>query len=379
MSVKLQSKTILQKFWKAFNSWRKKGMWFRVTVLLIVGISMNFERLFTTDHIPLINELVWIACRAIRYGSEPKVTSAHLRYLHAQKSRQLQKQLSIEYKAGHIKLTPSQQKLLKQNTLNSNYNQLFELAKNKNLIDQDTTLAQSKRAILDKACKLTADRYDHEYANIKNIIVNAAYSGFSLRSINQNISYFLYSLCMVLPFPLTTTIPWLIICSTMGYWGACGKRNSYWIYATTGTIIFTFLWILNAFQTKPEWFRWNRLPSVCVFFIIWTIIACIYGKRIHKLAALKNKAHELLILGLTLSAIILLTPKIFSIDSSSIYARYWSSPYSWYWSFPGNFLIFVKSPGFNYYLLLPGIILLLFALLYILQIYKWKKKNKQQT
>ena len=377
--MKLQSKTILQKFWKAFNSWRKKGMWFRVTVLLIVGISMNFERLFTTDHIPLINELVWIACRAIRYGSEPKVTSAHLRYLHAQKSRQLQKQLFIEYKAGHIKLTTSQQKLLKQNTLNSNYNQLFELAKNKKLIDQDTTLAQSKRAMLDKACKLTADRYDHEYANIKNIIINAAYSGFSVNSINQNISYFLYSLCMVLPFPLTTTIPWLIICSTMGYCGACGKRNSYWIYATTGTILFTFLWIITASQTKSGWFKWNhlRLPSVCVFFIIWTIIACIYGKRIHKLAALKNKIYELLILGLTLSAIILLTPKIFSIDSSSIYARYWSSPYSWYWSFPGNFLIFVKSPGFNYYLLLPGIILLLFALLYILQIYKWKKKDKQ--
>ena len=193
MSVKLQLKTVLQKSWKAFNTWRKKGMWFRVTVLLLIGISMNLERFFTTDHIPLINELVWIACRAIRYGSEPKVTSAHLRYLHVQNSRKLQKQLFIEYKTGHIKLSPAQQKLLTQSTLNSNYNQLFKLAKNKKLISQNITLGQSKRAMLDKACKLTADRYDHEYANIKKIIVNAVYSGFSLREHKtKNFLFILY-------------------------------------------------------------------------------------------------------------------------------------------------------------------------------------------
>ena len=65
-------------------------MWFRVTVLLIIGSAPLYERLYTTDHVPLINELVLIACKAIRYGSEPKVTSAHLRYMHVQKSRQLQ-------------------------------------------------------------------------------------------------------------------------------------------------------------------------------------------------------------------------------------------------------------------------------------------------
>ena len=95
MGLKSEFKPACKKIWKAFNSWRKRGMWFRVTLLVVVVLSTNLDRLYTTNHIPLIEELVWIACRRIRYNSEPKVTSAYRRYLHAQKSRQLQNKLKL--------------------------------------------------------------------------------------------------------------------------------------------------------------------------------------------------------------------------------------------------------------------------------------------
>jgi hypothetical protein len=364
MSVKSQLKVIASKSWKAFNTWRKKAMWFRVTVLALIFSAVASERLMTPDHVPLINEFVWIACRAIRYGSEPKVTSAHLRYLHVQNSRKLQQQLLAEYQDGHIKLNSSELKLLKQNTLNANYNQLFKLAQAKGLINQNITLSQSKRAILNKACKLTADRYDAEWEDVWKRTRKEYH--FKTSVIWMKLKILGDGLMAVLPFPLHITIPWFVLCLTAGYWGAYRKRQIYWICATLAVIIFTQLWIIEACHGKYGWiYKWNhgRIIGINIFFAIWALIGTINGKRLRKLAEKYKKTDIILISMLLLSSIILLIPSLF------FSPRY----FFYYWMFPGGYLVF-RNLHFAPYFAVIAALLMLSALFYIHQ--KFSRTNK---
>jgi hypothetical protein len=46
---------------QVFNQWRRRGIPFRVTVLLLIGVGPFIEYNMTDQHIPLINEMVWSA------------------------------------------------------------------------------------------------------------------------------------------------------------------------------------------------------------------------------------------------------------------------------------------------------------------------------
>jgi len=346
MGLKSEFKPVCKKIWKAFNSWRKRGMWFRVTVLLIIGFSMNLERLYTTNHVPLINELVLIACKAIRYRSEPKVISAHLRYLHVQKSRQLQNQLRAKVKDGSLRLNQNELKLLNENTLNANYNKLFVLAKRAIIIPSDVTLSQTKRAMLDKSCKLTAERFDPEWADVKKMVF--AQPPLSMKGLRQNLWWFCHSLLAVLPLPVIPALPWFILCFTLGFWGAQSKYLAKWILATTLAVAITLAWIYATNFGGTVWrfmiYYW-RMVGVSVFFSIWAIVASILGKRLYNYTSKHHKEMEVFIFLLLVVCILLLMPITF-------FKAYYTGWY--YWGLPGNCLFF-RNSNFAPYFVTVGI------------------------
>lgn len=364
MELKSKFKSACKKIWKAFNSWRKRGMWFRVTVLLIIGSVPLTERLITTNHVPLINEFVWTACRAIRYASEPRVTSAHLRYLHAQKSRQLQNELRAEYNAGHLKLNDNELKLLSQNTQNANYNKLFEIAKLKKMIPSNITLSQTKKAMLYKALKLTSGRFDAEWEDVKKRVLTEA--PFGMKGIRYKLWWLWHSFLTVLPLPIIPALPWFILCLTLGCWGAQSKNNGKWIFAMIISVVVTLLWILMANHGKYPWFfrmRPGDMIGKSIFWAVWAVIGSILGKRLYRWA-LKHKCNTITtIVLLVISSVLLLMPHTF-FEAHDFLLHYWMI-------LPGEYLLF-RSSGFASYFTAIGIAVLLYMLFFICKNYAKK-------
>ncbi len=316
MEQESKIKTACRKIWKAFNSWRKRGMWFRVTVLLVIGISVLSERLMTPDHVPLINELVWIACKAIRVGSEPKVVSAHLRYLHIQKSRQLQNQLREKVKSGTLQLRTDELKLLNQNTVDANYNELFALAKRAKLIPEGVTLSQSKRAMLDKACQLTAERFASEWEDIRQE-TRKEYP-FNPDVLLMKLEILMDGILMIFPLPFIPGLPWLFLCFTLGVWGASFNSKFKFSLFAAMSVAMTIVWLYFSAYLSGSW-NWGgwyvsylcSLLGIAVFFVMWALIASIMGRRLYKYVSRYSKEKHTLILSLFLSGIILTMPFTF--------------------------------------------------------------------
>ena len=366
MGLKSEFKPACKKIWKAFNSWRKRGMWFRLTILLVIGFSMNFERLCTTDHVPLINELVWIACRAIRYSSEPKVTSAYLRYFHAQKSRQLQNQLRKKVKDGSLRLNSNEIKLLNKNTLDANYNKLFELAKRNKLISENIILSQTKRAMLDKACRLTAERFDPEYADIKKMAL--AEAPFDIKELRYKLWRFGYGILMIFPLPLIPVLPWLILCFTLGVWGASLKSQAKFFLFSTLAVVMTFVWLYFSAYLGKDWEGWRAnylwsLLGISVFLAIWALVGSILGRRLYKYASKYSKETQFLIFSLLISGIIFLIPNTLFVR----HYRLWGFRLTW----TGSYLLF-KSSAFAPYFVTIGIGVLLYTLFFVHKTYAQK-------
>jgi hypothetical protein len=350
MGLKSEFKPICKKIWKAFNSWRKRGMWFRVTVLLIIAFSMNVERLLTTDHVPLINEWVWIACRAIRSASEPKVTSAYLRYFHVQKSRQLQKQLREKVKDGSLHLKPNKMKLLSQNTHDANYNKLFKLAQRAKLISANLTLSQSKRAMLDKACKFTAERYDPEYADIKKIIYTMP--PLDIKQLQLNFLRLWRNIFVVFPLPIIPALPWFILCFTLGMCGASLKSQAKFSLFAALAVVMTFVWLYFSAYANGNWEGWRwvyqwRLLGISVFLAVWAIIGSILGRRLYKYASKYSKENQVFIFSLLTSGIILLM-------AGTCFKTYHAGVYPWWVRLSGYYLLF-RSFAFAPYFVTIGI------------------------
>jgi hypothetical protein len=355
----------LAKTWKAFNNWRKRGMWFRVTVLLIIGSVPLMERLMTPDHVPLINDMVWTACRAIRMASEPKFTSAYLHYLHAVKSRQLQNQLKKECNAGHIKLSPDELKLLKQNTRQANYNELFYLAQREKIIPADLTLAQSKRAMLAEALRVTDERYGPEWEDVhKRTLAEAP---FDFDGIMLRLGYFWYDLISVMPLPLVPVLPWFILYLTLGFWGAQAEKRSRWVWVMIVLIFMTLFWVIAANQGKRGWLfnsDWN-LAGISGFFVSWAIIGAILGKRLYRKTAGNGYYVLTFTVLLLLSGTILLMPLSFFKEPG------FRGYYHLLLLCPGQYLLF-RNIYFVPYFISAGTLVLLYAVLFI-----WKKYSRQ--
>ena len=372
MKLKSKVKSACKKIWKAFNSWRKRGMWFRVTVLLLVGLSMNFERLYTTNHVLLIQELVLIACKAIRYSSEPKVISAHLRYLHVQKSRQLQKQLLDKVKNGSLRLNTNEMKLLSQNTVNANYNKLFELAKRKKIISQNVTLSQSKRAMLDKACKLTAERFDPEWADVKKRVF--AQPPLSMKGLRQNLWWFWHSLLAVFPLPIIPALPWLVLCFTLGAWGASLKSQAKFFLSAILAVVMTFVWLYFSTYVNGSWGGWRtsylwHLLGTSIFLAIWAIIGSVLGRRLYQYASKYSKESQSLIYLLLISGIILLM-------ADTCFKACHTNGYYWWIGWPAYCLLF-RSSAFAPYFVTVGIGVLLYTVFFIHKAYAQQLKRFQ--
>lgn len=375
MVLKSKFKSACKKIWKAFNSWRKRGMWFRVTVLLIIGFAINFERLYTTNHVPLINELVLIACKAIRIGSEPRVTYSHLRYLHVQKSRQLQKQLREKVKDGNLNLSANEMKLLNQNTLNANYNKLFVLAKRAEIIPADITLSQTKRAMLDKSLRLTAERFDPEWAEVRKNI--STIPPLSLKQLELNFYWLWGAVWAILPLPIIPVLPWFILCFTLGFWGARSKYKYKWILALIIAVAMTFLWIFFSWL-----FKHNAIPQsyqkyhiykgkdfgVSIYFAILAVVGSLLGKRFYNWTLKRKYDTVVFIVLLLLSGGVLLTPVKFFRE------YYIHDLYSYLWILPGKYLLFINST-FVPYFLAAGIAVLCYVWFLIYRNYAEKLKK----
>jgi hypothetical protein len=348
VELKSQIKTTGRKAWEAFKSWRKRGMWFRVTILLIIFFSALFERLLTPDHVPLINEYVWIACKAIRAASEPRVMSAQLRYLHVQKSRQLQNQLREKVKSGDLQLNPEEMKLLTQNTVDANYNKLFALAERAKLIPGNITLRQSKRAMLDKACQLTSERFDPEWKNIRQE-TRKEYP-FHPDVLLMKLKMLGYGILMIFPLPLIPGLSWLFLCFTLGVWGASFNSKFKFSLFAASSVIMTFVWLYFSAYVNKNWEGWRAdylwtLLGTSVFLAIWAFIGSIMGKRLYEYAARFSKEKYVLISLLFLSGIILTMP--FTFFHRRLAYCFW----------PAAKLIF-KTYAFVPYLISAGLIVL---------------------
>ena len=375
MEFKSKFKPICKKIWQAFNSWRKKGMWFRLTVLLIIGFAINVERLYTTNHVPLINEFVLIACKAIRIASEPRVTSANLRYLRVQKSRQLQKQLRSEYKAGRLNLNKNELELLNADTLNANYNQLFELAKRAEIIPKDVSLSQTKRAMLDKSLRLTAERFNPEWAEVRKNI--STVPPLSLKQLELNFYWLWGAVWAILPLPVIPVLPWFILCFTLGFWGARSKYKYKWILALIIAVAMTLLWIFFSWLMK-----YNAIPQsyqkyhiyrgkefgASVYFAILAAIGSVFGKRLYNWTLKRKYDTVVFIVLLLLSGGVLLTPVKFFRE------YYIHDLYSYLWILPGKYLLFINST-FVPYSLAGGIAVFCYVWFLIYRNYTEKLKK----
>jgi len=371
VELKPKFKPACKKIWKAFNGWRKRSMWFRVTVLLIIFSVPLYERLSTKNHVPLINELVWTACRAIRAGSEPKVTSAHLRYFHAQKSRQLQKQLLAEYNAGRLSLNVNELKLLSQNTLKTNYNKLFVLAKRAKLIPANLSLSQTKRAMLDKSLKFTAKRYDLEWEDVKQQVMREHH--FHPDVLRMKFKILWYAILGISPLAIIPVLPWFILCFTLGFWGAKSKSQVKFVLAATLAIIMTLVWMYLSAYKNSHWFGWFanyhwRLLGISVFLSIWAFIGTILGKRLYNYTLKYSKETKIFIFLLLISSVLLLIPEIF-------FKAYSTANYYWW---IGNYLLF-KSSSFMPYLITFGVGLSFYTLFLIFKTYAQKLDKNEWT
>ena len=372
MEFKSKFKPTCKKIWQAFNSWRKKGMWFRVTVLLIIFSVSLYERLSTKNHVPLINELVWTACRAIRDASEPRVISAHLRYLHVKKSRQLQKQLRSEYNAGRLKLNKNELELLNANTLNANYNQLFAIAKKAKIVPGNLSLRQSKRAMLDKSLRLTDERFGSEWKDVKQ----QAMKEYHFRSdvLLMKVKMLWYAILGISPLPIIPVLPWFILCLTLGFYGARSKSKAKFVMLSVLTVIMTFVWLYFSAYMNENWIGWRavyrwRLLGISIFFAVWALIGSILGKRLHNYALEYRKETKVFISLLLISGIIFLM-------AGTCFKTHHAGIYSWWGRLPGYYLLF-RNFAFAPYFITIGVGVLFYTLFLILKIYAQKlDKNK---
>lgn len=350
---------VLKKIWQAFLRWRKKGMWFRVTVLLVIGSVPLSERLISSHHVPLINELVWIAIRAVRYSSEPRVSGAYLRYFHAKESRILQGILKDKFRHTKAKLTSDELKLLNQNTLHSNFNKLFFLAQKTGVIPKNDKLANYKQAMLALSLELTRKRFDSEWNDAESMALQE--EPFSFSMVKRKASNLLLGILMVIPYPLKPVIPWMLLCMSIGALAAWFTVKAIRYSLMCFPSIISVIWVETSLWNCRSYY----MAGFLVFFLIWGLIGAIWGMRMYRYFQLKNKEKYLFAYLFSAAGIMFLFPGFF-FKGHGIY---------WWLSCPGDFLMTFSSRNAGYFYA-TGFILLVSGSLMFYNCYKCIRENK---
>ncbi len=140
-----KARTIFTISWTAFNSWRKKHWQFRLTILLLMLVTLLIENNIFRE--PIMNKLVRIACRAIEYNSIPRVVNAWMYY-----NRTCEKQrLQLSLAKIKDKLSPATLEQLRTKPSRADLTTLFNAAKQHGLLSPVSDLSKMKHAMLASA------------------------------------------------------------------------------------------------------------------------------------------------------------------------------------------------------------------------------------
>lgn len=283
----------LKTAWLAFNHWRRSAFPFRLTALLILVVCSGglLERAITPNHSPLINELVWIACKAIRYSSEPRIPSAYLHYYRARENQRLQNELRVRLQGG-LRLSPDELAAVNARPSKVDNKLLFDIAKRHGIISAGVNQREYMRSMWAASLSMTAMEFDKGWDEVKHDVFNTGKLFGGQRDWRRGIGLFVYILLMIAPVPLTVTAPWFALCLALAFFAVknpVSKRQC--ALAIALPVLLTMLWnsrhlviIFNA-PHSPYWdyFVTLRLTYI-IYFSILSAIAGILGIRLRRWA-----------------------------------------------------------------------------------------------
>ena len=276
----------LKTAWLAFNHWRRSAFPFRLTVLLIILVfdTWLIEPVVTENHSFLINELVWIACKAIRNGCEPCVESAYLRYYRARENQRLQNALRARIQGG-LQLSPDE--LAAVNTMPSKVDNklMFEIGKRHRIISTGVSQREYMRSLWAASLSMTAMEFDKDWDDVRKQIFNTvSLIEWPPRKWSLGVARFCDAFEEILPLPLVVTLPWFILCMTLAFIAVKNPSSIWWrTIAILLSVLLTLIWTSRNIGEKsqlpfPYWDYYNI--SYIAYFSILAVIAGILGIRL---------------------------------------------------------------------------------------------------
>lgn len=284
----------LKAAWLAFKHWRRSAFPFRLTVLLILLVfACDLPwRVITTNHSPLINELVWIACKAIRYSSEPRVPSAYLRYYRARENQRLQNELRDRIQASGLRLSPDELAAVNSKPSKVDNKLLFEIARRHGIISAGVSQREYMRTLWAASLSMTAMEFDNGWNEVKHDVFNTGKLFGGQRDWRLGIGLFCRILDTIVPQPFIITVPWFILCLALTFIAVrnpASKRQC--ALAIALPVLLTLLWtgrhLINIFNEPhspySDYFVMIRLTYI-TYYSILAVIAGILGIRLRRRA-----------------------------------------------------------------------------------------------
>ncbi len=330
----------LKAAWLAFNHWRRSAFPFRLTVLLLLLVFSTglFERAITGNHSPLINELVWIACQAIRNACEPSVESAYLHYYRARENQRLQSDLRARIQSGGLSLSPDE--LASVNAMPSKVDNklIFDIAKRSGIISAGVSQREYMRSLWAASLSMTAMEFDKDWDEVKQAVFNTGRLFSGQRDWQAGVELFVYILIMIAPIPLTATVPWFVLCLTLAF---IAVRNPLSrpqrILAIVLPVLLTLIWtsrpLIDIFQTTG-YRHWDYSGTLrfyyIAYFLILSVITGILGIRLRKWTVERGNTDKILAILLFIAGALLIFHQV-QCNHEALQYTYW-------WGPPGNIL-----------------------------------------
>jgi len=291
----------LKTAWLGFNHWRLSAFPFRLTVLLILLVfACDLPwRVITPNHSPLINELVWIACKAIRYSYEPRVPSAYLHYYRARENQRLQNELRTR---GGLQFSPDELAAVNASPTKVDNKLLFDIGKRHGIISAGVSQREYMRTLWAASLSMTAMEFDKGWDEVKHDVFNTGKLFEGQRDWYRGVELFIYVLSTIMPIPLTTTVPWFVVCLTLVFIAVrnpASKRQ--WALAIALPVLLTLLWtgrhLINIFNEPhspySDYFVMIRLTYI-TYYSILAVIAGILGIRLRRRALERANTDKVL-------------------------------------------------------------------------------------